>query len=202
MKNGSNHKDPAEHPPHGLGRRWSLLITWTAAMAALLGFAGLAAACGGSHSPGVAGSGSNSSSGVLAQGVTYARCMRSHGVSDFPDPTLGQGGNVTFQINGGAGSDLNPNNPTFTAAKQACRTLLPGREQAPPVPSGKLAAEVKWAQCLRSHGVPTFPDPNAQGAFDSSRFDDSSPAFQAASSACKSFEPSGQITAVPGGGPG
>jgi hypothetical protein len=55
---------------------------------------------------------------------------------------------------------------------------------------------------MRSHGLPDFPDPNAQGAFDSSRFDDGSLVFQAASKACKSLEPTGPIGAVPGGGPG
>jgi len=40
---------------------------------------------------------------------------------------------------------------------------------------------VQWAQCLRAHGVPGFPDPDRSGAFDSSRFDDSTPAFKTAS---------------------
>ena len=125
----------------------------------------------------------------------------SHGVPDFPDPTPSPGGGFGFQINGGPGSDLAPNNPTFKAAEQACRSLLPGQGQARPVPGQKIAAEVKWAGCMRSHGLPCFPDPNAQGAFDSSRFDDTSPAFQTASKACKSLEPTGPMSAVPGHGP-
>jgi hypothetical protein len=69
------------------------------------------------------------------------------------------------------------------------------------VPAHKLAAEVKWAQCMRSHGLSGFPDPNAQGAFDSSRFDDRSPAFQTAAKACNLLEPTGPMSAVPGHGP-
>ena len=135
-----------------------------------------------------------------AQFVAYAHCMRSHGVSDFPDPTTPPGGGVAFSIHGGPGSDLNRNNPTFKAANQACRTLLPGGQQAPTQSSPKIAAEVRWARCLRSHGVPSFPDPNGQGAFDSSKFDPTSPAFQTASKACMSLQPTGSVSAVPGPG--
>ena len=144
-------------------------------MTALLGLALLTAGCGGSNGPSVAGSGSNK-----AQFVAYAQCMRSHRVSDFPDPTTPPGGGVAFSIHAGPGSDLNRTNPTFKAANQACRTLLPGGQQAPTQSSPKIAAEVTWARCLRSHGVPSFPDPNSQGAFDSSKFDPTSPAFQTA----------------------
>jgi hypothetical protein len=138
----------------------------------------------------------------MAQAVVYARCMRSHSVSDCPDPIASPGGGVAFQINGGPGSDLNHNNPRFKAADEACQSLFPGGGQSPPPPGQKIAAEVKWALCMRSHGPPSFPEPNAQGAFDSSRFNDSSPAFQTASKACEALEPTGPISAVPGHGSG
>jgi hypothetical protein len=134
----------------------------------------------------------------MVQALAYSRCMRSHHVSDFPDPTPIPGGGVGFQISAGPGSDLNHNSPRFEAADQACRSLAPGGEQPPARPAQALAAEVKWAKCMRSHGLPGFPDPNAEGAFDSSRFDDSSPAFQTAGKACKAVEPTGPISAVPG----
>ena len=82
------------------------------------------------------------------------------------------------------------------------RSLLPGEGQAKPLPAQKIAAEVKWALCMRSHGLPGFPDPNSQGAFDSSRFNDRSPSFQTASKACQALEPTGPISAVPGHGSG
>ncbi len=137
-----------------------------------------------------------------AGGRVRACCMRSHGVSDFPDPTPSQGGGVAFQITGGPGSDLNHENPRFKAAGQACQSLLAGGGQPAPLSAQKIAAEVEWARCMRTHGVPGFPDPNAQGAFDSSRFDDTSPAFQTASRACASVEPTGPVAAVPGHGSG
>ena len=65
---------------------------------------------------------------------------------------------------------------------------------------GPSAAEVKWARCLQTHGVPGFPDPDRRGAFDSSKFDDRSPAFQAAAEACAAQQPAGAVEAVPGRG--
>ncbi len=52
--------------------------------------------------------------------LAFSRCMRAHGISDFPDPNAS--GGITLQ--GGPGSDLNPNNPAFAAAQQACQSLL------------------------------------------------------------------------------
>ena len=196
MTNASNHEHRPERAlklARGPGLRRSLSVRRTAAtIAALLGLAVLAG-CGGSNGPGVPSSGSHSSNhraassrGTMAQFFAYSRCMRSHGVRDFPDPTT-SGGAFSISRMGGPGSDLNVHNPTYEAANQACRTLEPGRGLAPTLSSQKIAAEVNWARCMRSHGLPSFPDPNAQGAFDRNKFDENSPAFQTASNACKSL---------------
>ena len=124
--------------------------------------------------------------------------MRSHGVSDFPDPTTPAGGGVAFSIDGGPGSDLNPNNPAYKAANHACHSLLPAGVQSATGPSPKIAAEVRWARCIRSHGVPSFPDPNNRGAFDSAKFNDTTPAFHTASDACTTLQPTGAVAAVAG----
>ena len=196
MASASDHEEHAEHVPRGPGTRRSRPIKWPPALFAL---AVLAAGCGGSKSPGVAGG--DGSSSVLAKFEAYTTCMRSHGISDFPDPTTSPGGGVSFQINGGPGSDLDHNNPRFIAADKACRGLLPGAGQVPaPLASQRIAAEVRWAGCMRSHGLPGFPDPNSQGAFDSSKFGENSPAFQTASNACKSQQPTGPTPVVPGRG--
>lgn len=175
------------------GRAVLTVMKWTAAIAAVLGFAVLAAGCGGTNGSGRAASGS-----IKSKFVAYSRCMRSHGVSDFPDPTTPAGGGVAFSINGGGGSDLNPSNPTYKTANRACGSLLPAGVQSATEPSPKIAAEVRWARCMRSHGVPSFPDPNSQGAFDSAKFDDTTPAFHTASIACTTLQPNGAVRAVPG----
>jgi hypothetical protein len=55
--------------------------------------------------------------------------MRSRGISDFPDPQVSSnGGAVRISITGinsAPNSDLNPNNPQFQAAHNACQSLLP-----------------------------------------------------------------------------
>jgi hypothetical protein len=175
---------------HGRGPRHRPRLGRTAPVtAALVGLALMVAGCGGSNAPGSAGGGGagGSSSGTLARFEAYARCMRSHGISDFPDPTTSPGGGVAIQLNGGPGSDLNKRNPRFKAANQVCRSLEPGGSGVPQQSAQKIAAEVKWARCMRSHGLPSFPDPNGQGAFDRSKFDESTPAFQSASKACQSL---------------
>lgn len=51
------------------------------------------------------------------QMLAYARCMRSHGVSNFPDPNF----NGRF---GGQLKNLDRNSPNFQAATTACRPTL------------------------------------------------------------------------------
>jgi len=146
------------------------------------------------------GSGVASSSGApeLSKMEAYAGCMRSHGVPAFPDPTPGpndRGG--AFAIRGGPGTGLDPNSPTFAAAQQACRSLLPNGGVAKPLTAAQQAAFLAWAACIRSHGVPNFPDPHFSGGMVSigagpgNGPDPNSPTFQAARQACKSKLPGG-----------
>jgi hypothetical protein len=56
---------------------------------------------------------------------------------------------------------------------------------------------VRFSECMRSNGVPGFPDPNASGTFtidevaNGTSLDTSSPTFTQALGACKSLEPAG-----------
>ena len=52
--------------------------------------------------------------------LAFSACMRAHGVKDFPDPSNGG-----LQIQDHPGSDLDPSNPTFQKAQQACQKDLP-----------------------------------------------------------------------------
>jgi hypothetical protein len=148
----------------------------------------LVAGCsGGPADPGVAGvssaTASPSQSATVsgeAEALQYAACMRSHGVPDFPDPTV-QNGSVGFSITAGDGVDQN--SPQYQSARQACSSLRGGGTANSG--SGNLAKELKFAQCMRSHGVPDFPDPNKNGGFSgTSTVNPSSPTFQNAQSTC------------------
>jgi hypothetical protein len=57
--------------------------------------------------------------------LAYSACMRAHGVKDFPDPSNGG-----LQLRVRPGSDLDPNNPTFKRAQQACQKDMPFKGNA------------------------------------------------------------------------
>lgn len=52
--------------------------------------------------------------------LAFSACMRAHGLKDFPDPSNGG-----LRLSVHPGSDLDPNNPTFQKAQQACQKYLP-----------------------------------------------------------------------------
>jgi hypothetical protein len=138
-----------------------------------------AAACSGS--PSSAGAGGSSGAGGSASSpsaVAYSHCMRSHGVPDFPD--LGSSGipKVSPQQLGVASS-------RWQAAQGACAQLLrPTQGQARQVLTGML----NFARCMRSHGVPNWPDPtagsNGQPEFDIPGIDPDSPRISNTASEC------------------
>jgi len=143
-----------------------------------------------SAAPSAAGSAAPSSSpaptgaaGLLA----YSECMRAHGVPDFPDPV----GN-SLQIKASAGSDLDPNSPQMQAAQKACQSLQPGGGQGGTVSAAQQAQALKFSACMRSNGVPNFPDPTFSGGgvqLKITNIDPNSPQFLAAQKACQSLRP-------------
>jgi hypothetical protein len=152
--------------------------------AALAGIVLLATACGGSASGSPAAAGSTRHQ----KAVAYARCMRSHGVPSFPDPTS-QG---NFIVNG-----IDEFAPQTQRARSACQQLNPNGQATAAQQQQIVARELKFSKCMRSHGVPSYPDPSVQngsvGTFLPSSIDTSTPQFQSAQQAC-------QRQAGPGGG--
>ena len=91
--------------------------------------------------------------------VRFAQCMRSHVVTNFPDPTSPQ----EFKQSIGASSE---GSPVSRSAETACMHVLPGG--GPPSQSAaqrqaQTVAGLAFARCLRSHGFPNFPDPTSSG---------------------------------------
>lgn len=86
--------------------------------------------------------------------LNFSRCMRSHGVSSFPDPAANGSG---FNL-GVAG--INPASPAFRTAQTACKALLPVKRppSGPPSPHAYTRL-VHWASCMRAHGISGLPDP-------------------------------------------
>ena len=130
---------------------------------AVAAFSLLAAGCGGGGSPGVATGASSTTTATKATQnglLAFSRCMRSNGLSNFPDPQSFVGGNVKLTIH-----RLGTTGPQFQAAMTACNHLLPsgGTPETAQQQRTRLAAELSFARCMRSRGLARFPDPNAQG---------------------------------------
>jgi hypothetical protein len=87
-----------------------------------------------------------------AQDVNFAQCMRSHGVPSFHNPNRNEGPRSVGQID--------PNSAAFLAAYKACQKYAPGGHAGPPAPTAtQLRAAVEFAECMRAHRFPQFPDP-------------------------------------------
>ncbi len=65
------------------------------------------------------------------QALAFSACMRKHGIPDFPDPIFGANGNAGIHLAANSSSDLNPSNPTFQAALQACHGFKLGGKKGP-----------------------------------------------------------------------
>jgi hypothetical protein len=121
-------------------------------------------ACG-SSAPAEIGTGSGSSGGdsiatAHEKGVKFAECMRSNGVSKFPDP--GASGKLTIDAIAN-GSSLDTSTPAFTQAISACKALEPAGFTGSKLSSQQQQAALKFAQCIRANGVKDFPDPIPNG---------------------------------------
>jgi hypothetical protein len=80
--------------------------------------------------------------------------MRANGVPSFPDPS-GAGGGVDL-----AGTGINPRSPAFKSARRVCGRLAPGGAGGGvKAPESQFLAALKFAECMRAHGFPSFPDP-------------------------------------------
>jgi len=77
---------------------------------------------------------------------------------------------------------------TCAMAIAACGSSTKSTTPASSIP---LAAALKFAECMRSHGVANFPDPTTNGGASSavSTIDKHSPAFQTAARHCSSLVP-------------
>lgn len=145
-----------------------------------------------SSSQGVSGSGSTSST------LAFSRCMRANGVPNFPDLNssaeriqAGRGPNgQTLAING-----VSVDAPAYEAARKACRKDTPHIDATPAQTAEFQKKALKFAECMRSHGIKNYPDPKitigpggGQGVnLSGYGLNFSSPAFQSAANACGGF---------------
>lgn len=151
------------------------------------------AACGSSDKS------TTSLSSGLSQGIKFAQCMRAHGVPNVPDPN-GHG-----QIAIGPGSGINPQAPAFQAAQRSCHQFLPNKVSPGRMSASERRAALRFAECMRAHGEPSFPDPTLTAPSGARQVlvlqgmvfalgpgvDPKSPGFRQAASGCGVMPPGG-----------
>ena len=142
---------------------WPLAACGMVVMVAAAG-----AGCGGAQSSSTTTTAAHTSTASQASTVTprakavkFSECMRSNGVGDFPDPNA-SGAFPSFGIS------VTP--AVWTKAVAACKALQPPGSLSAKLSPRQLSAARKFAQCIREHGVPDFPDPvNGQPLVDTTR---------------------------------
>jgi len=142
----------------------------------------LATACG-SGSPGPAASPSR----LYQQSLTYSRCMRAHGVPNFPILKQGPGGSLVHPASPPAGMLTAPG---YGAAFRACLKLaVIGGGSRARYQAAALRG-LNQAECMRAHGITNYPSPGTlDGGIHSPDFtaiglDPHTFQFQAAAKAC------------------
>jgi hypothetical protein len=124
---------------------------------ALAGLIGLISAGCGSDAPSkssTAGTGDTSSGATTKltaqeKAVKFAECMRANGVPHFPDPD--PKGDYNF------GVDVS--REVWLKATDACKALKPPGALSSKRTPEQQSASLRFAQCVRDHGVKDFPDP-------------------------------------------
>jgi hypothetical protein len=131
-------------------RRTAAVVLTVVVAGAALGVAG----CGGS-----AGRRQAASDQLLAR----SECMRAHGIHSFPDPVKANGsegfpGTIRQPDGSMTIAGITFRGPAFEAAEQACpQGGSAGHGSA--LSAGQKESFVAQARCIRTHGVPNFPDP-------------------------------------------
>jgi len=118
------------------------------------------------------------------QAVAFAKCMRSHGDPSFPDP--GPGG--AFPNENGS---LDRSSSAFKTAQAACKKLEPNSPPDQTLLQKDYQRLLKFSACMRSHGMPDFPNPTLDkgGVGITGKIDPNSPQYKTAQAACRTLEP-------------
>ncbi|MEV4514957.1 hypothetical protein AB0K00_39095 [Dactylosporangium sp. NPDC049525] len=139
------------------------------AVGALLA-APVAASAGCSPSHDAAPSASSTAGGntqrMLDVGRQFAQCARDHGYPGFPDPDV-DGGRLVWPADTGIGLKDQINKigeiPECRAISDQMGAL--GTRHTPSIGPSDLPKLRDFAECMRAHGLPDFPDPKPDGSF-------------------------------------
>jgi hypothetical protein len=146
----------------------------------------LLAGCSASGGSGAATTTTSGQQNAAAVWRELVRCARANGMPNLPDPQIDSNGRANF-----------PNGtPEPTAsARRACQSIY---DRLPPSargdeerPQADMQALLRYARCMREHGVADFPDPDAEGNFraQAGSTNPKTPVFQRAMQACRQLDP-------------
>ena len=93
--------------------------------------------------------------------MKFAECMRSNGVSQFPDPSASGKLTIDGIVNG---SSLDPKSPAFKQAISACKNLEPAGFTGGKRSAQQQSAALEFAQCIRENGVNGLSGPRQWSA--------------------------------------
>jgi hypothetical protein len=162
---------------------------WSGARAAVavgLGVLLLLAGCSASGGSGAATATTGGQQAAAAVWRELVACARANGMPNLPDPQIDSNGRAAFP-NG------TPDPPA--SVRRACQSIY---DRLPPSARGEqgrppadMQALLRFARCMREHGVADFPDPDAQGNFRAppGSAGPKTPRFQGAMQACRQLDP-------------
>jgi len=151
------------------GHKSSLAARTVVVLLTAIGLSLVLAACSKPSPNGVAQLGSttttqatsstSSAGSQVTEALAFARCMRSNGVTNFPDP------DAKGDFNKVAMNQLATSNSHYQTASNSCAHLFP--DMSDKSPSQLLLQEIsndeaKFVRCMRTHGVPKWPNPVLQ----------------------------------------
>jgi hypothetical protein len=142
-------------------------------------------ASGGSGAATTTTSGQQAAAAVLRE---FVRCARANGMPNLPDLRLDSNGQVSVP-------EGTPEPPK--SVERACRSIwerLPasasGAQGRPPA---DMQALLRFARCMREHGMADFPDPKPDGRFplppSMQRVQGKTPGFLRAMQVCRQLNP-------------
>lgn len=135
--------------------------------------------------------------GTKPSALAFAKCMRAHGVPNFPDPD--SAGHIPTTASSGmtrapsGGFTANPNSPAYKTASNDCRSLAVATPVTQVQSNRMIASQLKFAACMRKNGVPHYPDPTSDGEVGNNGaingVNPNSPAVQRAEKKCSKLLP-------------
>jgi hypothetical protein len=156
------------------------------ALLAVVAFA--VAGCGGTGEPGravasvAATASASATASSAANPIAFAKCMRTNGIANFPDPSA----DGSYPLS----SDIDPTSQAFKDAREKCKqydATPPKERQTDQWPRD---TQLKYAKCMRENGIPTFPDPDANGGVQlPSGVDSQSDVVKKAQQTCQKYGP-------------